>query len=76
MRTHAVGDEEDVPPFLPLLRIAGQLGRVSILIMGTADAHVGQACVLDIFVSNHQLFPRILTSPPINFMLLGSHSVE
>jgi len=59
VRAHAVGDEEDVAAFPPLLGIAGQQGRVGILVMAAPNAYVGQTGVFDGIVADQQQLPHL-----------------
>jgi hypothetical protein len=57
VRSHPVGHEKDVSPVPPLLFVAGKQDAVAVLIVRAPDAHVGQACVLDVVEAGHCVTP-------------------
>ena len=62
---HAVGHEKYMTANLPLLFVAGEECGVRILVMTAPNAHIGQACVFNRIVTNHQRLPQAAFFPTL-----------
>jgi hypothetical protein len=52
--THAIGDQEDVSFLEPMIVVHRHLDGERVLVVCAADAHVGQAGVVDLFEQGHR----------------------
>ena len=57
VRAHAVGNEKKVAALLPLGIVGSQVDSQIILVVASADAHVGQAGMLDLIETCHRTNP-------------------
>ena len=55
---HAVGHEEQMAALPPLGVVGGELHGLVVLVVAAADAHVGQAGILDLVEAIHRKRPR------------------
>ncbi len=58
MGAHAIRDNKQMSSLLPLLFVAGQQGRMRVLVMAAPNPYISQARVFNRIVAKHQRLPQ------------------